>query len=125
VLASDGQVASPQSAGPARVLFSRNSLLGPAELYTVSRDGKDVRKLTAQNDEKVKAARFGKPEPFSFTGAGGDTVHGWIVQPVDFDPAKKYPIAFLIHGGAGRAPSVTTSTTAGTRRPTPAPATQR
>jgi len=99
VLVGDGQVASPQSAGATRVLFSRNSLLGPAELYTIARDGKDVRKLTALNDEKLKAARFGKPEPFSFTGAGGDTVHGWIVQPVDFDPARKYPIAFLIHGG--------------------------
>ena len=32
-------------------------------------------------------------------GAGGDTVHGWLVRPIDFDPAKKYPVAFLIHGG--------------------------
>src|SRR6266496_949761 len=34
-----------------------------------------------------------------FTGAHAATVHGWIVHPVDFDPAKKYPVAFLIHGG--------------------------
>jgi len=26
-------------------------------------------------------------------------VYGWIVKPADFDPAKKYPVAFLIHGG--------------------------
>jgi dipeptidyl aminopeptidase/acylaminoacyl peptidase len=47
----------------------------------------------------MAAARFGKPEQFSFKGALGETVYGYIVQPVDFDPAKKYPVAFLIHGG--------------------------
>ena len=26
-------------------------------------------------------------------------MYGYIVKPVDFDPAKKYPVAFLIHGG--------------------------
>jgi dipeptidyl aminopeptidase/acylaminoacyl peptidase len=43
--------------------------------------------------------RFGRPEQFSFTGAKGDTVYGYVVYPADFDPAKKYPVAFLIHGG--------------------------
>jgi dipeptidyl aminopeptidase/acylaminoacyl peptidase len=28
-----------------------------------------------------------------------DTVYGYVVTPADFDPAKKYPVAFLIHGG--------------------------
>ncbi len=31
--------------------------------------------------------------------ANGDTVHAFIVKPADFDPKKKYPLAFLIHGG--------------------------
>jgi dipeptidyl aminopeptidase/acylaminoacyl peptidase len=26
-------------------------------------------------------------------------VHGYVVKPANFDPAKKYPVAFLIHGG--------------------------
>ena len=82
------------------MLFARNSLLGPTELYTVAgRDGRERPRVTRLNDEKVAAARFGKPEQFSFAGANGDTVYGYLVQPVDFDPAKKYPVAFLIHGG--------------------------
>jgi dipeptidyl aminopeptidase/acylaminoacyl peptidase len=99
LVVKEGQNASPQPAGAARILFARNSLLGPTELYTVARDGSDERAVTRMNEAKVAAARFGKPEPFSFKGALGDTVHGWIVYPVDFDPAKKYPVAFLIHGG--------------------------
>ena len=42
---------------------------------------------------------MGKAEQFSFTGWNGDTVYGYVVKPADFDPAKTYPVAFLIHGG--------------------------
>ena len=35
----------------------------------------------------------------SFRGADGDMVFAYIVKPANFDPAKKYPVAFLIHGG--------------------------
>jgi dipeptidyl aminopeptidase/acylaminoacyl peptidase len=95
----EGQSASPQPAGAGRILFARNTLLGPTELHTVARDGSDERAVTRLNEARVAAARFGKPEQFSFPGALGETVYGWVVRPVDFDPAKKYPVAFLIHGG--------------------------
>ena len=95
----EGQSASPQPAGSGRILFARNTLLGPTELHTVARDGSDERAVTRLNEARVAAARFGKPEQFSFPGALGETVYGWVVRPVDFDPAKKYPVAFLIHGG--------------------------
>ncbi len=39
------------------------------------------------------------PEEFWFKGAMGEKVMGWMLKPVDFDPTKKYPLAFLIHGG--------------------------
>ena len=38
-------------------------------------------------------------EPFWFTGAHGDKVEGTLVKPPNFDPNKKYPVKFLIHGG--------------------------
>jgi dipeptidyl aminopeptidase/acylaminoacyl peptidase len=93
-----GHVVAPQLQG-ARVAFLLDSLEGPAELYSVKPDGSDRRKLTGINDERLASIRLGKPEQFSFKGAAGDTVYVYIVKPVDFDPAKKYPVAFLIHGG--------------------------
>ena len=99
ILASDGTIDAPAPLGKDRILFTRNSLLGPTELYAVPVAGGAVEKLTSVNDAKVAAARFGKPEQFTFEGAKGDKVYGYIVHPVDFDPAKKYPVAFLIHGG--------------------------
>jgi dipeptidyl aminopeptidase/acylaminoacyl peptidase len=101
-----------------------NSLLGPTELYTVKADGSDIQRVTRLNDAKVAKARFGKPEQFKFTGANGDEVYGYIVYPVDFDPNKKYPVAFLIHGGP-QGSFGNDFTTAGTPRPTPVPVTPR
>ncbi|HSD65580.1 MAG TPA: S9 family peptidase, partial [Vicinamibacteria bacterium] len=99
IVVEEGQTSNPQPAAGGRLLFARNTLLGPTELYTVARDGSDERVVTRLNEAKVAAARFGNPEPFTFAGALGDTVYGYLVRPVDFDPARKYPVAFLIHGG--------------------------
>jgi dipeptidyl aminopeptidase/acylaminoacyl peptidase len=99
LVVKEGQTSNPQPAGGGRILFARNTLLGPTELYTVARNGGDERAVTRLNEAKVAAVRFGKPEQFTFPGALGDTVYGYLVRPVDFDPAKKYPVAFLIHGG--------------------------
>jgi dipeptidyl aminopeptidase/acylaminoacyl peptidase len=99
ILASDGTIDGPAPLGKDRILFTRHSLLGPTEIYAIPVAGGAFEKLTTINDAKVAAARFGKPEQFTFKGAKGDTVYGYIVHPVDFDPAKKYPVAFLIHGG--------------------------
>jgi len=42
---------------------------------------------------------MGAAEQFSFAGANGETVYGYLVKPIDFDASKKYPIAFFAHGG--------------------------
>jgi dipeptidyl aminopeptidase/acylaminoacyl peptidase len=100
ILVGDGTVEDPQPMPDGRVLYGRNSLLGPTELYVAQRLARTAPvKITSLNDAKVASARFGKPEQFEFPGSHGATVHGWIVHPVDFDASKKYPVAFLIHGG--------------------------
>jgi dipeptidyl aminopeptidase/acylaminoacyl peptidase len=99
LLVKEGSSASPLPAAGGRVIFARNTLLSPAELYTIAADGSDERVVTRLNAAKAAAARFGAPEQFSFKGALGETVYAWLVRPVDFDPAKKYPLAYLIHGG--------------------------
>ena len=38
-------------------------------------------------------------EPFWFTGAHGDKVEGFLLKPPNFDPSKKYPLKFILHGG--------------------------
>ena len=35
----------------------------------------------------------------NFTGADGHDVHAWVMKPSSFSPDKKYPLAYLVHGG--------------------------
>ncbi len=85
--------------GPERIVVAHETLTSPTELYSVLPDGGDRRTLTALNAARLAQVRMGEPEQFSFAGAGGDRVYAYVVKPVDFDPAKRYPVAFLIHGG--------------------------
>ncbi|HEY9421088.1 MAG TPA: S9 family peptidase [Thermoanaerobaculia bacterium] len=97
-LVSEGHVREPAVAGE-RIVFGRDTLKGPVELYTVRRDGSGLTQITRVNQEKLAAASLGESEQFSFQGAGGDTVYGWVTKPVGFQQGRKYPLAFLIHGG--------------------------
>ncbi len=91
--------ASPRPLPGGGVLFSQDSLVSPAELYLLPAPGGTATRLTHLNDERLANLRFGDYHQFSFTGAHGDTVYGYILRPVDFEPGKRYPLAFLIHGG--------------------------
>jgi dipeptidyl aminopeptidase/acylaminoacyl peptidase len=93
-----GHVVAPQPSG-GHVVYLHDSMRGPAEIFTIRAGGGDAKRLTGINDQRLASVRLGETEQFSFKGANGDTVHAWLVKPVDFDPARKYPVAFLIHGG--------------------------
>ena len=56
-------------------------------------------RLTNHNAQLVADLDLQPAESFEFSGADGDRVQGWLVRPPGFDPAKKYPVVFLIHGG--------------------------
>lgn len=93
-----GTVRSPRPIS-GRVVYGVEHLRSPQELHVVGADGSDPRPITRINARRLAAARMGETVQFSFKGWGDETVHGYVVKPVDFDPAKKYPVAFLIHGG--------------------------
>jgi len=71
----------------------------PVELYSVGVRGGRSRALTRINAAKVAAVRMGTAEQFTFTGWNDETVYAHVVKPADFNPRKKYPVAFLVHGG--------------------------
>lgn len=82
-----------------RIFFLQDSLTAPADLYSVSlQDGK-VRRLTSFNADLLGQIVMSPPEDFWFTGAGGDRVHGWLLRPAGSRGPRRWPVAFLIHGG--------------------------
>jgi dipeptidyl aminopeptidase/acylaminoacyl peptidase len=98
VLVDKGNNADPRIAG-GRIVYQHGGLAMPDELFTVGPDGSGARQLTHLNDDRVKKIDWGAYEQFSFKGAKGDTVYGFVVKPSGFTGAGKVPVAFLIHGG--------------------------
>jgi dipeptidyl aminopeptidase/acylaminoacyl peptidase len=98
MIKKEGHVRSPVFAED-RVVFGMDTLSSPVELYSVKPDGSDFVPITRINASRVAAARMGEYEQFTFKGWNEDTVFCYVVKPVDFDASKKYPVAFLIHGG--------------------------
>ena len=54
---------------------------------------------THMNDALLSQIDLQPLESFTFKGANDEEVQGFMVKPPGFDPNKKYPLKFLIHGG--------------------------
>ena len=55
--------------------------------------------ITHMNDALLSQIDMQPLESFTFKGANDEEVQGFMVKPPGFDPNKKYPLKFLIHGG--------------------------
>ena len=78
-------------------VYSRDALT-PAQIFELSPGGTS-RQLTHVGQDTLAQTPFSPFEQFSFTGWNGETVHGYVVKPAGYQPGRKYPVAFLIHGG--------------------------
>lgn len=97
-LVGDGQVAG-FDVGSNALLIARNDLKHPTDLYTVDLRGRNLKQITRFNAARLKDLRMGDFEFFTYKGAEGATVQGYVVKPVGFKSSRKYPVAFIIHGG--------------------------
>jgi dipeptidyl aminopeptidase/acylaminoacyl peptidase len=84
-----------------KLLVSSNSLVDNSIFSIINPShSKDVSTISS-NSKSGKA--FGlhqdQVDEFWYAGAEDYSVHAWIVKPSNFDKTKKYPLAYLIHGG--------------------------
>ena len=79
--------------------FTRMSLATPAEVFVANSDGTDIRQVTHLNGALLAKLELPVPEQYWFAGADGTQVQGLMLRPPHFDPAKKYPMLLIIHGG--------------------------
>lgn len=92
----DGNIADVTPLPGGALLYSRNSIAEPSDLFVRDAKGK-VSRLT-----HVNRARMAEIDPvdvkrLQFAGASGDKVWGQIVKPAN--ATGKLPVAFLVHGG--------------------------
>ena len=81
------------------VIIASNTLAGPTQLYKVKLSGSAPLALTQHNAQTLENLAFGSYEQFTFKGWNNETVYGHVVKPVGYEAGKKYPVAFIIHGG--------------------------
>ncbi len=79
--------------------FTQANLAAGAQLFSMKLGDGKAAQLTRLNTERLADVRWGQYEQFSFKGANGDTVYGHVMKPWNFEAGKKYPVAFLVHGG--------------------------
>ncbi|TWI69956.1 dipeptidyl aminopeptidase/acylaminoacyl peptidase [Pseudoduganella lurida] len=84
------------------VVMARNSLADGAQLYKLKAGATSEQQatpLTQLNAARLADVKMGEYEQFSFQGANGATVYGHVMKPWNAQPGRKYPVAFLVHGG--------------------------
>jgi dipeptidyl aminopeptidase/acylaminoacyl peptidase len=92
------------------LFFSRASIGAPTETWKIEWPQQLSRgptvgakyepaAVTHMNDTLLSQIDMPPMESFTFKGAENADVQGFLIKPPGFDPAKKYPLKFLIHGG--------------------------
>jgi len=85
--------------GPLGTVYALDDLKSPTELFAIDKGKTKARQLTHFSTPQLEGVEMGNFEQFSFTGANQETVYGYVMQPAGFEKSRKYPVAFLIHGG--------------------------
>ncbi len=97
-LVSDG-TNSTLVVGAKQAFFLHQNFSRPDEVWSLDLATGASGVRTHLNDDLFAKLKLGKVEEYTFTGAAGDKIEGWLILPPDFDPAKKYPLLNLMHGG--------------------------
>ncbi len=80
-----------------------SSLTTPPDLYTVTLNDRKATRASKHNEALATELGFAQTSDLwldTLPVEGKRTMtHAFIVKPVGYDPAKRYPVAFVIHGG--------------------------
>ena len=80
------------------LIYELSGFNQPPELMRLA-PGAEPQRITHINDALLQGIEISAPESVTVAGAGGTPVQMWILKPPHFDPAKKYPLVFWVHGG--------------------------
>ena len=81
-----------------RIAFTVSSPTSIGEVFVSDTRSFTPRKLTNFN-EQTKSFTLGTREVISWQSKDGTTIEGVLIKPANFDPAKRYPLLCIIHGG--------------------------
>ncbi|MCP4050004.1 MAG: S9 family peptidase [bacterium] len=81
-----------------KAAFTRENENYPQELFLSSFPELHLQQMTFVNSV-LKNRDSGRTEIIHWQSSDGTIIEGLLVKPVNFDPAKKYPLLVRVHGG--------------------------
>lgn len=96
-----GTLSGVDAWGPANapvIVAAWDSAVHPPEIVRVDPAGLP-KPLTQFNAERASGIDWRPLEEFWFTSRRGKEIHNFVALPPNFDPARKYPLFVLMHGG--------------------------
>ena len=82
------------------LVYTQSTPAHPAELVYRDSKGKNIKKITALNQDLLSYRTLGKTEEIWYKSTVDQRdVQGWIVYPPFYDANKKYPLLVENHGG--------------------------
>jgi dipeptidyl aminopeptidase/acylaminoacyl peptidase len=81
------------------VVASWGSATEPNEIVRIDTTARKTRALSETSVAAAARLDWQPLQEFWFTSALGRRVHSFVALPPGFDPARKYPLLVLIHGG--------------------------
>ncbi len=82
-----------------RVVLARATYNEPSELYAGELTTSPWKQITQQNTELLSQWERPLPESVTVPVEGDVKMQMWILKPPAFDPNKKWPVVYMIHGG--------------------------
>lgn len=103
-LTKKGSVSEVRNLGleTSRVLLSGTNLIDNSHYSILDvEDQGSLLQIISSNSQNGSRFRLSEDQisEIWFEGADAYKVHAWVIKPSDFDADKKYPLAYLIHGG--------------------------
>lgn len=86
-------------AGSNHLIFSHHHLSAPAEIVKLDLRTSKANRMTSFNDALLSETILGRTESIYYKGANEADVQMFIVYPPDYNPAIRYPLVMLVHGG--------------------------
>ncbi len=86
-------------AGDGKLAYVRSTMSQPGEVYIQSQ-AKESMNLSRANSQRLAALDLARPESIeTIPIEGGRQMQMWLLKPPHFDPGRKYPVVYWVHGG--------------------------
>ena len=94
-----GNLAGADRSSSPVLIANFDSAVSPSEVVRIDLQRGTHQALTRFTADKIAQLDLPPVEHFWFDSKRGARIHNMIVRPPGFDPAKKYPLLVLMHGG--------------------------